>query len=244
MNVLSIGNSFSQDAQRYLHQIAAAGGTKINCFNLYIGGCCLSEHYQNMLSGEREYSLEMNGVSTGFYVSLKEALLNRTWDVVTVQQASFSSPEYDAYQPYLNELMAYIRKCVPKARVLIHQTWAYEEGSPRLMVNRGYETHAAMLSDVVAAYSLALKDSKADGLIPAGEVFGELNAARVEKIHRDTFHASFGLGRYALGLIWYKALTGKNITENSFSQLDEEISAEDMAFVKECVNKVADKYGI
>ena len=44
MNILSIGNSFSQDAQRYLHQIATAGGEELNVFNLYIGGSTLSMH--------------------------------------------------------------------------------------------------------------------------------------------------------------------------------------------------------
>ncbi|MBQ7793144.1 MAG: DUF4886 domain-containing protein [Clostridia bacterium] len=77
MNILSIGNSFSQDAQRYLHAIARADGFELNTFNLYIGGCPLSLHYRNMLSEKDAYSLEMNGQSTGFYVSLKEALLSR-----------------------------------------------------------------------------------------------------------------------------------------------------------------------
>ncbi len=77
MNILSIGNSFSQDAHRYLHRIAKADGYILNTFNLYIGGCPLSLHYRNMLSEERAYMLEMNGESTGFKVSLKDALLNR-----------------------------------------------------------------------------------------------------------------------------------------------------------------------
>ena len=47
MNILSIGNSFSQDAQRYLHRIAKADGCTLNTFNLYIGGCPLSLHYRN-----------------------------------------------------------------------------------------------------------------------------------------------------------------------------------------------------
>jgi len=34
MNILSIGNSFSQDAQRYLHQIARADKTDLKCVNL------------------------------------------------------------------------------------------------------------------------------------------------------------------------------------------------------------------
>ena len=41
MNILSIGNSFSQDAQRYLHDIAKADGVVLSAFNLYIGGCPL-----------------------------------------------------------------------------------------------------------------------------------------------------------------------------------------------------------
>ncbi|MBQ7726439.1 MAG: DUF4886 domain-containing protein, partial [Clostridia bacterium] len=41
MKVLSIGNSFSQDAQRYLHGIARADHTEMRAVNLYIGGCSL-----------------------------------------------------------------------------------------------------------------------------------------------------------------------------------------------------------
>ena len=129
MNILSIGNSFSQDAQRYLHQIAKADGKVLKCYNLYIGGCPLSRHYRNMLSEQQEYTLEMNGVSTGFHVSLKEALLNRNWDIITVQQVSQQSPNYDTYQPYLDGLVEYVRLLVPKAKIAIHQTWAYEQGS-------------------------------------------------------------------------------------------------------------------
>lgn len=117
INILSIGNSFSQDAQRYLNRIAKLDGVELKTFNLYIGGCPLSYHYRNMLSEERKYVLEMNGEYTGFFVSLKEALLNRDWDVITLQQVSSQAPCYDTYQPYLNELAEYIRKYAPKAKL-------------------------------------------------------------------------------------------------------------------------------
>ena len=52
MKVLSIGNSFSQDAQRYLHRLAKEDGTFIKCVNLYIGGCSLQTHYINMLENK------------------------------------------------------------------------------------------------------------------------------------------------------------------------------------------------
>ena len=241
MNILSIGNSFSQDAQRYLHEIAKADGFDLQSFNLYIGGCSLSRHYRNMLSAERAYTLEMNGHSTGFFVSLQEALLNRNWDVVTIQQVSQESPDYETYQPYLNELVDYVRLCVPKAKILVHQTWAYEQGSQRLH-DFGYADQADMFRGLKAAYEKAAQDIDADGIIPSGEVLQALLANGIEKVHRDTFHASFGLGRFALGLTWYTVLTGRDVEGIAFSGFAEEVTPQQIAIVKKCVKEVAEKY--
>lgn len=237
MNILSIGNSFSQDAQRYLHRIAKADGCTLNTFNLYIGGCPLSLHYRNMLSGERAYTLQMNGESTDFKVSLKDALLNRDWDVVTVQQASRKSPYYETYQPYLNELVEYVRKCVPKAKIVVHQTWAYEQDSARLE-ELGYKNHVDMFNDVKEAYNKASEEINADFIIPSGEILQKLIASGIEKVHRDTYHLSYGLGRYAVGLLWYSVLTGNNIKSNAFSDFDEEISEAEIKIAKECVEEL------
>ncbi len=244
MDILSIGNSFSQDAQRYLHQIAKADCAVINCFNLYIGGCPLSKHYRNMLSEERVYTLEMNGSSTGFCVSLKEALLNREWDVITVQQVSHQSPNYDSYQPYLDGLVEYARRLVPKAKIAVHQTWAYEQGSKRLNEELQYNDYREMLCDIVKSYQTAAEHIRADYIIPSGEVFGAMLENGIEKIHRDTFHASLGLGRYALGLIWYKTLTGNDVLKNTFCDFEEEISTEEIAIAKKCVQEVANRYSV
>ena len=244
MNVLSIGNSFSQDAQRYLHQIAKADGVLINCFNLYIPGCPLSTHHKNMLSEEKAYILEMNGESTGFFVSLKEALINREWDVITIQQVSDQAPYYDTFQPYLNEVIVYVRKLAPNAKIAIHQTWAYEQGSYRLNVELGYNSYKDMLSAAVSSYKKAAKDICADFIIPSGELLGALLENGIKKIHRDSFHASLGLGRYALGLEWYHFLTGNDISKNPFNDLDEEISAEEFLIAKKCVLEISKKYVI
>ena len=46
--VLAIGNSFSRDATCYLHQIAKGAGVDAKIVNLYIGGCSLERHWQNI----------------------------------------------------------------------------------------------------------------------------------------------------------------------------------------------------
>jgi len=235
MNILAIGNSFSQDATRYLHGIARADGVNMEVINLYIGGCSLERHHRNLLNEERAYDLQVNGHSTGFSVSLKEALLNRPWDVVTLQQASHFSFRPDTYTPYAKVLADEIRRCVPKARLLIHQTWAYEDGSERL-ANMGYERASDMLADAKAAYAQAAAEIGAYGTIPSGELLGSLLLHGIPKVHRDTFHASLGAGRCALGLLWYHVLTGNSVARNPFHDFDTPVSEAELAIIKECVD--------
>lgn len=242
MNILSIGNSFSQDAQRYLHQIAEADGVVLHAYNLYIGGCPLVCHDANMVSGEKAYSLQINGACGDDQVSLKETLLRLDWDVITVQQVSQSSPDYRTYQPYLNRLVEQVRLLVPKAKIVVHQTWAYEQNSYRLTEELGYSDYKEMLRDIVRAYEKAAEAIDAAYIIPSGEVFDALLESGIEKVHRDTFHASLGLGRYALGLTWYRFLTGNDIMCNSFCNFDEPISPEEILLAKQCVMRLASKY--
>ena len=64
IKMLSIGNSFSNNAQQWLHQMCDSCGIENETVNLYIGGCPLERHFSNIQSGEAAYSLEKNGLST------------------------------------------------------------------------------------------------------------------------------------------------------------------------------------
>ena len=57
MKILAIGNSFSQDATRYLREIAKSNGDKIKVINLFIGGCPLYKHYLNILQNKESYNI-------------------------------------------------------------------------------------------------------------------------------------------------------------------------------------------
>ena len=237
MRVLAISNSFGVDANRYLHQIARSAGVKLDVCTLYIGGCPLELHYRNMLGEKEAYDLYFNGFNTGFKTSIPEALLSGHWDVVTIQQASFYSPKPDTYTPYAEELYDYIKTCQPKAKVLIHQTWAYEDGSEKL-ANLGYETAKAMFADIQKAYQQCCETIGADGIIPCGQLMMGLLDNGIEKVHRDTFHASLGLGRYAQGLLWFKTLTGKSVMEIDYNDFDEEVTPEQIAIAKKVVEAI------
>ena len=237
INVLSIGNSFSQDAQRYIHDLAKKEGVSIETVNLYIGGCPLEIHYRNMMGDKRAYSLEINGHSgTGFSMSIKEALLARSWDYITIQQASHYSYQEDSYEPYLTELAKFIRTMCPKAKLLIHQTWGYETGSDRA-INNGFQTYEEMFAEVKRCYAKAAQGIQADGIIPSGTAFAYALQNGISKIHRDTFHASLGVGRLILAMVWYGYLTGNPIDQITFDDLDEAVSAEEYKIAKVAVKQ-------
>ena len=240
MNILTIGNSFSQDATRYLHQIAKSDGKLINVTSLVIGGCSLYKHFQNIKGDQKAYGFEFNGVSTGFLLSIREALLSREWDVITIQQVSTLSPKYESFQPYLNICADYIREYCPKARLCLHQVWSYEDGGDQLKYWTKYETSEEMFADTKASYDKAFTDINADGLIPSGELMLKL-AKQGFKIHRDGFHASLGFARYALALLWYSYLSGSDVTNVSFNDFDEEVTPEQILAAKNAVNEILSK---
>lgn len=53
--ILAIGNSFSEDATYFLHQICEAANIESKIVNLYIGGCPLEKHWRNIEDDRPDY---------------------------------------------------------------------------------------------------------------------------------------------------------------------------------------------
>ena len=132
-------------------------------------------------------------------------------------------------------LAEYVRLYCPHTKILIHQTWAYEKDSAKLQ-SVAIDTPEDMLSSLRDAYIKAADSINAYGIIPAGEAMMKATELGIEKIHRDTFHASRGVGRYMLALCWYKFLTGKDISDNRFDATDVPMSEEERQIAINAVN--------
>ena len=235
MRLLTIGNSFSEDATRYLHQISRTMGKEIEIVNLYVPGCTLEMHYRHMLADAQVYEFIFNGQRTGFKLSIKQAILSRLWDVVTLQQQSIRSASWPTFEPFASELYAYVKKCAPTAKVLLHAIWPVEDGSERL-ANAGYQSARQMFVDIEDSYNRCHALLGTDGIIPSGALLIKLMDRGIEKVHRDGLHVTKGLGRYALGLLWYRCLTGKTVADVPFSDFDEPVTEEEIRIAKECVD--------
>jgi len=238
MKILCIGNSFSEDATRYIHQIARADGYNMKVVNLYIGGCSFAQHFKNIMADKPNYDFQINGYSTSIYTTIKEALLSDVWDCISLQQVSHQSINFSTYEPFMSTLSEYVTKYAPTAKQIIHQTWAYRPESTT-MTTLGYSCHEDMFKDIEKAYIQAAKTIGTDIIVPSGAVMNRLVKNGLKNTHRDDIHASRGAGRYALGLTWYKTLTGNPIENNTFCDFDEEITPEQVAIIKKSVNEIA-----
>lgn len=239
MKVLSIGNSFSEDAQRYLHAIAEHEGIDLLCANLYIGGCSLETHYDNLLNETRPYEYSENAEFLR-KSTLKDGIAAHKWDVITLQQASPYSHIENSYYPYINELASYIRKSCPGAKIYIHETWSYN--SKERLTAQKYGTHRDMFSYVERAYRRAEKEINADGFIPAGETLERLKN-RGFNPHRDGSHASLGGGRFAVSLTWLGILCGFDVTKVSYKEFDRFVSEEEYTAAIECAKEAIENNG-
>ena len=240
MKILSIGNSFSDDAQRYLHEIAKLEGVEIETLNLCIGGCSLERHADNVKTGKKEYLYHYNGnVECDDLITLEDGVAMREWDIVTLQQVSTESFKEDSFYPYIHEVVNYVRAKLPRAKIYIHQTWAYEHGCPRVLEVTDGKGAEFMLDGIRRSYRRARNEIGAEGIIPSGELMELLYQNGASKIYRDTFHASYGLGRYAVGLLWFKLFTGRSVLNNSFTRLDEEVSESDLTIARRCADSLS-----
>lgn len=223
ITILAIGNSFSQDATRYFKAVADSVGINIKIVNLYIGGCPLECHAQHVEDGEAAYVYQLNGEVTERYISLKEALMEENWDMVTIQQASGYSGLPESYEPYGSILLEYVRSFVPNAKIWFHETWAYETDSDHRHFAWYGNSQQTMFEKILAATEL-FAEKHGLGLIPCGRVIQMLRKTKPFdyqngglSLCRDGFHMSLDYGRYALAAVWLEVLLGGNILESDFA---------------------------
>ena len=130
MKILTIGNSFGNNATMYLDKlIAPYSNVELVLGKANLGGCSLEKHWNlieqcNLLPDVKPYNFQVTG-HTPKPATLNEALVSEQWDYVTLQQASMLSWRPETYAPYIDYLYEYIKKLAPQAQPIIHQTWAY-----------------------------------------------------------------------------------------------------------------------
>ncbi len=225
MKLLSIGNSFSVDAQRWLYTLAQENGIDLQLGNLYIGGCSLQRHWENIEANAANYTYYVNSAFEGCPMSIAEVLAEDTWDVITLQQASHVSGEPQSYVPYLTDIAATVREAQPQAKLYFHQTWAYEVDSDHPCFKTYNHDQGEMYRRLRDASLMASKLIDAE-LLPVGTVIQTLRCELPEfdypngglSLNRDGFHLSADYGRFAAAATWLYTLFGQPIAVDGMAQ--------------------------
>lgn len=130
MKILTIGNSFSDNATFQLAGImASAKEINLTIGRASLGGCSLEKHWNlvkqsDLLPNVKPYDFYIIGEKPT-PMNLREALTSQKWDYVTLQQVSHCSWQADTFIPYIDKLSALTKKLAPQAEIVLHQTWAY-----------------------------------------------------------------------------------------------------------------------
>lgn len=121
IKVFFIGNSFSNQATAYLQRIAEENEDTVIIGRAEVSSGSLKIHWQSFLD-HRDNALQ-GKIYSG--KSLLELLASEEWDIVSLQQVSNYSCDESSYRPYLDSLIVCISNQLPKAEIVLHQTWAY-----------------------------------------------------------------------------------------------------------------------
>ena len=219
LRILAIGNSFSEDATKFLHGILAASGIESRVVNLYIGGSSLERHWQNIEGNKWEYQYQLNGIKTDRYVSIEEVLTQENFDVIVTHQASHDSGWACTYEPFLGLILDYLSER-SNAKIFLNETWAYEVTSPHPNFMRYERDQEKMFTALKNAYETAA-DKHQLPLIRSGEAIQKIRslpdfASGKYCITRDGFHMHFLYGRYAVALMWAAKTAGIDVLNNGF----------------------------
>jgi hypothetical protein len=222
IKILAVGNSFSRDAiEQNLHELAAADGYKSIIGNLYIGGCPIERHVNNARNDAPAYQYRKIGVDGKMTEINKEklskALEEEDWDYVSVQQASHFSGIDSTYK-LLPELVAYIHKYAPKAKIVFHQTWAYAKTSTHEGFKNYGRNQMTMYNAIMKCSKRAVKDCHLSFIIPCGTAIQNARTSFIgDNLNRDGFHLELLVGRYIAACTWFEKIFKHSVIGNSYA---------------------------
>ena len=214
--VLTIGNSFAENASIYASEIANANNEQMMFGYLKYPSCTLQRHLYDAENDVAEFKFRVtapNGTGTtvadgsSTFYSIKQALFYTHWDVIVFQQESSSARTYSTYS-YLVDLIDYVKEYYPEARLMFHQVWRWGEWESD-------QWDLIKAASEKAAYENGLE------IIPSGLAFENARTAMdsVNFLNEDDGHYQHAnrYGQYIEGCCYTAAIFGIEISSTTFA---------------------------
>ena len=243
LKILAIGNSFSDDATEHLYGILKDAGIEdVIIGNLYIGGCSIDTHWNNMKNDSAAYEFRYynnSATKNNSKRSISYALNLHDWDYITIQQVSQNSGQPETLGNLQNAL-DYINehKTNENAKIYWHMTWAYQQNSGHAGFANYGKNQMTMYEAIVNTYENKVSTYDAiAGVIPSGTTIQNLRTSYIgDTLTRDGYHMTYDIGRYAAALTWFVTFTGMDATMIDWVPSEYLSIKEDLTAIAEAVN--------
>ncbi|MBR6733069.1 MAG: DUF4886 domain-containing protein [Kiritimatiellae bacterium] len=274
-SILLFGHSFGVDSTEHLPALLDAAGVRTVHLGRFVkANCSLEEHYNffaaDALNSNYTY-YECSPGSTTWQtrgLTVKEVVSERAWDYVIFQNSLENEGRYETAQPYLNDLVAYVRS---RSRELFarepvicwNMFWPIsklaEDGSNSTLAYR-LSFYGNSSANMWEAYRRATRELMADtgiiNVVPTGTAImnlraSSLNTAAMNEFTRDKYHLSEGAGRYAAACTLFEYFVrprcGVGVLGNSLRLpgLSQPVTDANAAIIQQCAaDAVALPFGI
>jgi len=247
--ILAIGNSFSEDAMRYMLDILVKNGAvpdDVSIINAYIGGQDLAGHASNAVRNAPAYtrqSFGFNGaMTTTSDVTLLSLVKEKDWDYITLQQASHHSGNPDTFDPYVADLIKYVKdNCTnPKVKIGWHMTWAYAQDSTHSGFPYYENNQMTMYNAIINTVQTKIQPvADFDFIIPVGTAIQNARTTDLfgDNLCSDGYHLN-DFGRFIAGAMWIKKIYGFNTDVfDSYQALNNfNLTIDHIITIKQCVD--------
>lgn len=206
IRVLSISNSFGIDGTTFLHQISTSFDTQVEVGTLFIGGCEISRHENNIKNNIADYEYYLNGALKKVNATILEVLMpndceKSPWDYIVFQQASGFSGIESSFHPHLENLIFEIRKYNKHAILALHETWSYAKNFDNTAYIPYNYSQMKMGKMIETAYYNVARDLGISFIIPSLKVIEKARSIYGDTMNRDGYHLTEE-ARYLIACAW------------------------------------------
>ena len=167
LKILSVGNSYSEDAFSYVPFILnnITDEVDLTFGIMYYPGCSLDKHVIFINNDTPSYIYDKWSYETGTWTSTPECDMNKglfdeTWDIIILQQASHFSNDYSTYNPFQDLLRIEINN---RLGYQVEYAWLLTPAYGRLG-----EDSFGMYQEIAEACRMLMQESDIEILIPYG----------------------------------------------------------------------------
>ena len=208
LKLLVIGNSYGANATQHLKLLTRAAGIADSTFSVYLAdyhGAKL-EYWWEAAKGNEAVKLRWRaGAEMPVESGRFSDVVAQDWDVITLQQYSGYSDSFSTFNPYLQNLIEWIRKtCTnPDVALVWHMTWAYADG-------RNYgEASEQQWFRICQTTQQMMKANGIDLIIPSGTAIQNARNTSLQTasdLTYDGIHLDRGVGCYTASCTFFEAL--------------------------------------